>query len=75
MDNIHINTPQNLEIDCIKLQKMAFIYNAIQSGWEVKMKGESYVFSKKHEGKKEIFLDTYLKSFLERNMDINKLIK
>ena len=42
MENIQIETPLNLEIDCIKLQKMAFIYNAVQSGWEVKMKGGIY---------------------------------
>ena len=75
MENIQIDTPMNLEIDCIKLQKMAFIYNAVQSGWEVKMTRGIYVFSKKHEGKKEIYLDSYLKDFVESNMDINKIGK
>lgn len=73
MDTIRINTPNTLEIDCIKLQKMAFVYNALQSGWTVTMKDHTYVFTKKHEGKKEIYLDTYLKSFVEKNMDINKI--
>ena len=72
MDTIRINTQQNIEVDCIKLQKMAFIFNAVQSGWKVSMKDDSYVFTKKHEGKKEIYLDTYVKSFIEKNMDINK---
>ena len=54
---------------------MTFIYNAIQNGWEVKLKDDKYIFSKKHEGKKEIFLDTYLKKFIEKNMDINQLIQ
>ncbi len=75
MENIQIETPKNLEIDCIKLQKMAFIYNAVQSGWEVRMTRGIYVFTKKHEGKKEIYLDSYLKEFVESNMDINKIDK
>jgi hypothetical protein len=73
MDSIKIDAPKNLEIDCIKLQKMAFIYNAVQSGWEVKLKGDKYVFSKKHEGKKEIYLEAFLRKFLEANMDISKI--
>ena len=73
MDTIRIDAPNTLEIDYIKLQKMAFVYNALQSGWTVTMKDHTYVFTKKHEGKKEIYLDTYLKSFVEKNMDINKI--
>ena len=71
MENIQIDTPMNLEIDCIKLQKMAFIYNAVQSGWEVKMKGGIYVFSKKHEGKKEIYLHSYLDEFIKNKGWLN----
>jgi len=73
MDTVCINAPENLEVDCIKLQKMAFIFNAVQSGWKVSMKDDTYVFTKKHKGKKEIYLDTYVKSFIEKNMDINKI--
>ena len=72
-NNININTSSNFEIDYIKLQKMAFIYNAIHSGWTVKLNKNSYIFSKKHEGKKEIYLDTYMKSFIEKNMNIDTL--
>tara|TARA_B100000674_G_scaffold490513_1_gene506507 strand:- start:2063 stop:2290 length:228 start_codon:yes stop_codon:yes gene_type:complete len=73
MDTIRINAPENLKVDYIKLQKMAFVYNAVQSGWKVSMNGDTYVFTKKHEGKKEIYLDTFVKSFVEKNMDINKV--
>ena len=73
MDNINILNPQNLEIEYIQLQKMAFIYNAVQSGWTVQRKNDSYIFTKKHEGKKEIFLDTFMKTFIESNIDINKI--
>lgn len=59
-------------IDYIEYKKMAFIYNAINSGWEVKYKNDTYIFTKKHEGKKEVFLDSFLKHFVERNMEIKK---
>ena len=72
-NNIIITNPINLEIDCIKLQKMAFIYNAVQSGWEVKMNDDKYIFTKKHEGKKEIYLENYVRKFIESNMDIKQL--
>ena len=48
--------------------KMMFIFNALEKGWKIKKKGERYVFSKNHEGKKEVFLDSYLKRFIESNI-------
>ncbi len=69
--NIEINKNQ---IDYIKLQKMSFIYNAIESGWNVKKHDDKYIFSKRHEGKKEVFLESYLHSFIKSNMDINKIL-
>ena len=38
------------------------------------MKDNKYIFSKKHEGKREVFQDSYLKKFIEKNMDISDLI-
>ncbi len=64
----------NVNIDPVVLQKMAFIYNAIEDGWSIKKKGECYVFSKTHEGKKEIYLDSYLKQFVSEKMNIRHLI-
>ena len=61
-------------IDYIKLQKMAFIFNAIENGWTIKKNGTNYIFSKKHEGRKEIFLDTYLKRFMEENFSFDQII-
>ena len=51
------------KIDFITLQKMVFIYNALDKGWTVKKNNNSYIFKKNHEGKKEVFLDDYLKHF------------
>lgn len=40
--------------------------NALHDGWTVKKRGESYIFTKKHEGKREIFMDNYLETFLSQ---------
>ncbi|MAH37252.1 MAG: hypothetical protein CL560_05480 [Alphaproteobacteria bacterium] len=55
----------------ITIKKMKFIYNALENGWSVKKKKDLYIFSKNHEGKKEVFLDEYLKRFMVTNMDFN----
>ena len=70
--DINIDTC-NMNIDTIKLHKMGFLYNALENGWCVKKKDNLYVFTKNHEGKKEVLLDTYLKRFMMDNLDINKI--
>ena len=62
------------KIDAIKFQKMLLLYNSIEQGWSVKKQNESYVFSKKHEGKKEVLEDTYLLKFMKTNLDFNKIV-
>jgi len=63
-----------LQIDGIKLQKMLILFNAIEDGWAIKKKQDSYVFTKKHEGKKEVIEDAYLLKFMKANLDINKVV-
>jgi hypothetical protein len=65
--------PEKIEVDKVLFQKMLFIYNALDDGWSIKKLEDSYIFSKKHEGKKEIFLDDYLTKFILSNMDIDKI--
>lgn len=60
-------------MDSITLQKMIFIYNSLNKGWKVHKRNNSYVFSKKHENKKEVFLDDYLKKFILENYNIEDL--
>lgn len=56
--------------DETQLRKMKFIWNAVEKGWTVKKRNDSYIFTKKHEGKREIFMDTYLETFIaEHFMD------
>lgn len=50
--------------------KKDFIYNALDDGWSVVKKQDYYIFKKKHEERKEVFLDSYLTKFIERNMNL-----
>tara|TARA_B100002019_G_scaffold274146_1_gene270831 strand:+ start:20 stop:244 length:225 start_codon:yes stop_codon:yes gene_type:complete len=70
--DINIDT-NDMKIDCIMLQKMIFIYNALEKGWTIKKKNNAYVFTKNHEGKKEVMLEDYLKRFMLENLDISKI--
>jgi hypothetical protein len=72
--DIQISSPENLNIDPIVLHKMAFLYNALENGWNVKKHNNLYIFKKNHEGKKEVYLDDYLKSFMKENIDINTIL-
>jgi hypothetical protein len=62
----------DLTPDFIEIQKMSFIHNAIDAGWSVKKREEKYIFSKKHENKKEVYLETYLQRFIESNLTPKK---
>jgi hypothetical protein len=71
MDNYLEN---NIKIDNIKFQKMLFLFNAIEEGWTIKKKNNSYIFSKNHEGKKEVFEDNYLDQFMKSSFDMRSVI-
>jgi len=74
LDTLKDLESENYKVDIIKFQKMLLLYNSIEQGWSVKKRGDSYVFSKNHEGKKEILEDSYLLKFMNTNLDLNKLI-
>lgn len=77
MNNLKIDHDgTNLNIDMMKLQKMALIYNSLENGWTVKKNSDKdvYIFTKNHGGKKEVYLDSYLRRFMEDNFDINNII-
>ena len=59
-----------IEIDHDKFKKMLFLYNALEKGWSIKKKDESYIFTKKHENKKEIFQENYLDEFIKSNAQL-----
>jgi len=57
-------------IDPNVLCKMVFLFNAVDDGWTVKKRHDTYLFMKKHENRKEVFTEGYLKTFLEENCSI-----
>lgn len=63
-----------VEMDMNVAQKLAFIYNALDNGWQIKKKGDSYIFKKKHNNRREVFLDNYLDKFINKNVDLKKII-
>ena len=62
------------KLDPITFQKMIFIYNAIDDGWNVKKVADTYVLSKKHLGKKELLRDDYLSTFMDQYLDVSKYV-
>ena len=71
--DIYINHDKNIDINYLTLQKMVFLFNALEDGWEIKKNDDKYIFVKKHEGKKEVFSDNYLRRFIEKNFNIDKI--
>ena len=68
----NINNGVSLEIQ--KFQKMVFLYNALENGWAIKKRKDKYIFAKNHEGKKEVFDEAYLSTFMKQNMNINNIL-
>ena len=72
--NLESLEKEQFKINAIQFQKMIFLYNALNEGWSIKKDGNKYIFTKKHENKKEIFDESYLAIFMKDNSDINKLL-
>jgi hypothetical protein len=62
---------QTVSLDRTTFQKMQFIMNAINTGWSVKKSEDNYIFTKKHEGKREVFMADYLEKFVTENMKVD----
>jgi hypothetical protein len=74
---IKVSSQENdeIEIDNTKFKKMVFLYNALNNGWSIKKRKEAYIFTKNHEGKKEVYDESYLSIFMKQNMDINNILR
>ena len=73
MSNIHIEIPDTIDVNKKQLKRMVFIINALEKGWTVKKHNDEYIFTKKHEGKREIFRENYLETFIQTNFDMDIL--
>ena len=58
------------KMDRKQIRKLIFINNALEDGWSIKKKENSYIFSKKHENRQEIFDNNYLENFIETNKKV-----
>jgi hypothetical protein len=65
--NLEIPTEQSIQISKKQIKKMIFIQNALDQGWTIKKSDDSYIFTKKHENRREIFQENYLETFLISN--------
>lgn len=67
------NTIENLDLQTI--QRMIFIYNALENGWNIKKnKSNLYSFKKSHNNSKEYFSNDYITTFIKQNINIENLI-
>jgi hypothetical protein len=69
-----MDTDSTIKMSWVHFKKMTFIMNALEQGWSVKKEDDKYVFSKKHEGKREIFREDYLRTFIVSNMVLGQTV-
>ena len=70
---IFVESPYKKVLQTPEIKKMIFIMNALDKGWSVKKLDGSYIFTKKHEGKREVFRENYLEKFVQSNFDMSNL--
>jgi len=66
--NATVEMPSNIQMDRKQFHKMMFITNALDEGWSVKKSNDTYIFSKKHENRREYFQEKYLETFVINHM-------
>ena len=54
--------------ETLKQHILVFVESALNDGWTVRKNGCSYVFSKPHEGKKQVLTNEYLAAFVEKHL-------
>jgi hypothetical protein len=66
--SISLETPDIIKMNKKQYQKYIFINNALEDGWSIKKINEKYIFTKKHENRREIFQEDYLENFIVSNL-------
>lgn len=67
---------QSFDESSMIVQKMIFIYNALQQGWTIRMlEKDKFEFTKDNDEstKKEVYLEDYLRKFIQFNLNIENL--
>ena len=70
--DIHVQLKTD-NINPKQMKIMIFLMNALEKGWTIKKQEEQFIFTKKHEGKKEVFNENYLEQFIQSNFDMDIL--
>ena len=70
--DIHVQLKTD-NINPKQMKIMIFLMNAVEKGWTIKKQEEQFIFTKKHEGKKEVFNENYLEQFIQSNFDMDIL--
>jgi hypothetical protein len=60
-------------MDRKEFQKLMFLSNALEQGWTIKKHNDTYIFTKKHENRREIFQEDYLEKFILSNFGCGSL--
>lgn len=64
---IVIDQYNEIKLGKSQFQKLMFLMNALDKGWSIKKQHDKYIFTKKHENKREIFEENYLERFIISN--------
>ena len=71
--NIPFEFPKNIKMERKEFQKLLFLSNALEQGWAIKKRNDTYIFTKKHENLCEIFQEDYLEKFILSNIGYGAL--
>jgi hypothetical protein len=71
MSSNNIEIQDSSQVSKPTFQKMLFIINALEEGWVVRKNNDTYIFTKKHENRQEIFQENYLETFVASNLATN----
>jgi hypothetical protein len=67
VSNISVHLPSFIEMESKQYHKIMFIQNALNRGWTIKKRQNSYIFTKRHDNLREIFQESYLDKFIQSN--------
>jgi hypothetical protein len=71
--NIPFELPKNIKMERKEFQKLLFLSNVLDQGWTIKKRNDTYIFSKKHENRYEVFQEDYLEKFVLSNINSGTL--
>jgi len=64
---------EKISAEVVHLQKMLFVFNAVLSGWTVRMVGDNTFEFKKDRKNQEVNLDNYLRTFVVQNLNVDNI--